>query len=136
MNMLEASRAAQLAHDERIAAIISRNTKEGMANMRAQGVTFGNPAIATDVQPLGTATWSNTREDQDHALADVLRRLPNRMEITRAQAADIFNQCGLRTLQNKEWTKSRVTEPLKRARAILQTEEKAQMASDPRYGMF
>ena len=136
MNMLEASRAAQFAHNEQTAANISRTTKEGMAKKRAQGMSFGNPAITTDVQPLGTLTWSNTREVHDQALADVLRRLPDPMELTRSQAADIFNKNGLRTLHNKEWTRDRVTEPLKRARAILRKEEVAQMAANPEFGMF
>lgn len=136
MNMLEASRAAQLAHGEKAREIISHNTKQGMARMSAQGMKFGNPAIATDVQPLGTLAWSNTREDQDHALADVLRRLPNQLELTRTQAAEIFNQNGLRTLHKKEWTRNRVTEPLRRARVILREEEAAQMSSNPNFGLF
>lgn len=136
MNMLEASRAAQLAHSETAREIISHNTKQGMARMSAQGVTFGNPEIGTKVQPMGTATYSNMRQEHDVKIADVLRKLPDPMGITRVQAADIFNQKGLRTLQNKEWTKSRVTEPLKRARAILLEEEAAQMSSSPNFGLF
>ncbi|MFN3208938.1 MAG: recombinase family protein [Roseovarius sp.] len=136
LNMLEASRAAQFAHGEQTAANISRKTKEGMAKRRAQGATFGNPAISTDVQPLGVASWSNTRKDQDHAIANVLRSLPNPMELSRSQAAEILNQRGIRTLHKKEWTKSRVTEPLKRARAILEEEEKAKMAANPKFGIF
>lgn len=104
--------------------------------MSAQGVTFGNPDIQTKVQPMGTAAYSNMRQELEIKMADVLRRLPNPMGITRAQAAEIFNQHGLRTLQNKEWTKSRVTEPLKRARAILEEEEKAKMAANPKFGIF
>ncbi|PSL17741.1 hypothetical protein [Shimia abyssi] len=101
-----------------------------------QGMTFGNPAIGTDVQPLGTLTWSNTREDHDQALADVLRRLPNSMELTRSQLSDVFNHNGLRTLHNKELTRDRVTEPLKRARVILREKEAAQMAANPNFGLF
>ncbi len=136
MNILEASRAAKLAHGEKVAEIISKTTKEGMAKKRAQGVTFGNPEIRTKVQPVGTATWANTRAEQDQALADVLRRLPNQMELTRTQAAETFNQSGLRTLHKKEWNRDRVTEPLKRARAILKEEEAAQMSSNPNFGLF
>jgi DNA invertase Pin-like site-specific DNA recombinase len=136
MNMLEASRAARFKHGEHAAANISRATKEALAKKKAQGVTFGNPAIATEVQPLGTESWSNTRKDHDQTLADVLRRLPNPMEITREQAAEVFNQNGLLTLHKKEWTKSRVTEPLKRARELLRSEDQERMTTNPIYGMF
>ncbi|QFT97430.1 hypothetical protein FIU85_08970 [Roseovarius sp. THAF8] len=136
MDMQEASRKAQFLHSAKAREIISNNTKRGMARMSAQGVTFGNPDIQTKVQPMGTAAYSNMRQELEIKMADVLRRLPNPMGITRAQAAEIFNQHGLRTLQNKEWTKSRVTEPLKRARAILEEEEKAKMAANPKFGIF
>lgn len=136
MNMLEASRAAKLAHGEKLAEIISETTKEGMARLSAQGIIFGNPEIRTKVQPMGTAAYSNMRLEHELEIADVLRKHPDPMGITRAQAAEIFNQNGIRTLQNKEWTKSRVTEPLKRARAILREEEAAQMSSNPKFGMF
>lgn len=134
--MRDAAREARFAHSEHKATIISDATKAGMAKMRAQGAVFGNPAIKTDVQPLGAFTWSSTRRDHDQAIADILRDHPNAMNLSRAGVSELLNRSGLRTLHGNEWDKSRVTGPLKRARAILLEEEKAQVSSDPRFGMF
>lgn len=65
-----------------------------------------------------------------------LQKLSDPIGTTRAQIAEIFNQHGLRILQNKEWAKSLITEPLKRARAIFREEEKAQISSIPNFGLF
>lgn len=134
--MREAARDAQLKHHETSATIIARRTREGMGKKRAEGVIFGNPDIRTKVQPFGASSWSAMCRDHDHLVANALRSHPDPMNLSRAQAAEFLNQCGLRTLHNNEWTTSRVTEPLRRARAILREEEKMQTASDPRFGMF
>ncbi len=53
-----------------------------------------------------------------------------------AQIADLLNEKGLRTLHGKVWNKSRVRQPVSRARQILRAEESMKQAADPRFGMF
>jgi len=135
--MREASRAASFAHAEKEADHISKTTKDGMARLRAQGRVFGNPDILTSVQPLGAITWSNSADNLVRKIADILRKLDSDpFEITHAQAADILNKKGLRTLHGKDWNKSRVRGPLKKARAILKEEDEAETKRPPNFGML
>lgn len=85
-SMLDASRDATFAHSEKMAAEISRTTKEGMAKRRADGAVFGNPDILTTVQPLGV-TRSNSADDLVRKIADVLRDLDDPFKITYAEIA-------------------------------------------------
>lgn len=134
-NMLrDAANDARLASNEMAAEIISRKTRKGMARKRAEGAIFGNPKIRS-VAPLGCSAWSAKCRENDQAIADALRDHPD-ATMSRAQAAEFLNRKGLRTAHGNEWTKGRVTEPLKRARAILREEEERQMAANPHYGMF
>lgn len=135
-DMRDAAKHATFKHTEAVAAEISRRTKEGMKKKREEGVVFGNPDIRTKVQPLGTSTWSEISKKQDQAIADVLRDLPDPFAPTYAEVADLLNSKYLRTLQKNEWNKSRVRQPVERARAILRQEEEMQQESHPRFGMF
>jgi len=135
--MREASRAAEFAHAEKVAKHISISTKEGMARRRAQGAVFGNPDILTSVQPLGAASWSNSADELVRQITDILRKLDSDpFDITHTQAADILNKKNLRTLHGKEWDKSRIRNPLKKARAILKEENEAEMRMNPGFGIF
>lgn len=135
-DLREAGKHAAFKHNEAVADEISRRTIEGMRKKRAEGVTFGNPEILTKVQPLGTSTWSKTSKGHDGKIADALRELKDPFAITHAQAADFLNEKGLRTLHGRDWDKSRVRAPLKRAREILREEEKVLQSSHPNFGMF
>lgn len=137
--MREAAHAGEFAYAEKEAKHISTTTKDGMARRGAQGVIFGNPDIKTNVQPLGAISWSNSADNLVRQIADILRKQDcDPFEITHAQAADILNKKGLRTLHDKEWDKSRIRGPLKKARAILKEEEEneAEMHINPRFGLF
>lgn len=135
-DLREAGKRAAFKHSEAVADEIGRRTKESMQKMRAEGVTFGNPEILTKVQPLGTSTWSKTCKNHDGKIADALRDLKDPFAITHALAADFLNKKGLRTLHGKDWDKSRVRAPLKRAREILREEEEMLQASHPNFGIF
>lgn len=135
-DLWEASKSAAFTHSEALAKRISLRTKEEMSKMRAQGVVFGNPEICTKVQPLGTATWSNTRRGLDKKIATVLRDLPNPMKITYAEIVAILNARGLSTLHGNEWDKSKVRQPVTRARQILREEGDMQQSANPNFGMF
>ena len=130
----DASVAATLEHSEKTTKEISRRTKDGMAKKRVEGSVFGNPAITTVVQPMGSAAYSKKANDQIRQIADVLSGLDNPFEITRSEVARLLNEKGLRTLHHKEWTTSRVTEPLKTARHLLWSEDGPE--SLPTFGMF
>lgn len=132
----DASRAATFAHNEKFTKELSRTTKEGMEKMRAKGAVFGNPAIRTDVQPLGAATWSNAADDHVRAIADVLRELDDPYGGTYAQVAEILNEKGLRTLQRREWTTGRARKPVTKARELLRKEDEDALKSTPNFGMF
>ncbi|WP_169576981.1 recombinase family protein [Sediminimonas qiaohouensis] len=132
----DASRAATFVHAEKVAAEISRTTKKSMDKMRAEGVVFGNPAIRTDVQPLGTATWSHAADHRVRAIADVLRELDDPYGGTYAQVAEILNDRGSRTLQGRKWTASRARKPVTKARELLRKEEEDALQSRPDYGLF
>jgi DNA invertase Pin-like site-specific DNA recombinase len=133
----EAARAAAFAYSEKVAQHISKTTIEGMARRSAEGVVFGNPDIKTNVQPLGAISWANSAGDLVRRIADVLRELDDDpFKITHAQAADILNAKNLRTLHGKEWNKSRIRNPLKKARAVLKEDDEAEMRLNPRFGIF
>lgn len=88
------------------------------------------------VQPLGAAAWSKTALEQDQRIAELLRALSDPFTPTYAQVADLLNSKGLRTLHGKEWNRSRVRQPVARARKILRAEEDMELEADPRFGMF
>jgi DNA invertase Pin-like site-specific DNA recombinase len=134
--LVEAAKHAAFKHSEVVATEISRRTKEGMRKRREEGAVFGNPEIRTKVQPLGSARWSETSKKLDHKIADVLREQPDPFASTYAEVADLLNMKGLQTLQRKEWNKSRVRQPVARAREILRREEEAQQETSIRFGMF
>lgn len=132
----DAAQKATFRHAEARGAEIGRRTKASMDKMSLEGAVFGNPEIRDKVQPLGAAAWSKTAEEQHQKIADLLRALPNPFTPTHAQIADLLNEKGLRTLHGKVWNKSRVRQPVSRARQILRAEESMKQAADPRFGMF
>ncbi len=132
----EASRAGTIAHDELVARKIANATKKGMRKKRAQGVVFGNPAILTSVQPLGTAANSNNAQDLIRRIADVLRDLDDLYNLSYAELAKILNEKGIRTSHEKEWTASRARIPVKKARELLREEDAEELVSQPNFGMF
>jgi len=132
----EAAKNATFKHAEAVGSEISRRTKDKMEKMRLEGVVFGNPEIRDNVQPLGAAAWSKTALEQDQRIAELLRALSDPFTPTYAQVADLLNSKGLRTLHGKEWNRSRVRQPVARARKLLRAEEDMELEADPRFGMF
>ena len=130
-----AAKDASLAHAEASAREISKRTVDGMAAKKAEGAVFGNPAIL-DVQRLGVAAYSNKSRGLDRDLANALREMEDPFGISHAKVADLLNRTGLRTLQGKEWDRSRVRGPLKRARELLRAEESEHYQSLPGFGAF
>lgn len=101
-SLREASRNATFLHRELIAKEISRRTKEGMARRRDAGAVFGNPDIATTVQPLGTAAHSSAANEIARRIADVLRELDDPFEMSYWRICEKLNEKGIRTLHGKE----------------------------------
>lgn len=134
IRLQDASSAARLAHAESVANKTSKATQSSMAKKAAEGSTFGNPKIRTNVQPLGTEAFSKRRAELDEKIAAVLRTHPDSMSLSRQQVAELLNANGIRTLQGKAWTKSRVTNPLKRVRKRLADEEATRLS--PMFGAF
>ncbi len=132
----DAAKNSAFKHSEVVGSEISRRTKARMDEMRLEGVVFGNPEIRDKVQPLGVDAWSKVAKEQDLRIADLLRGLPDPFAPTHAQVADLLNEKGLLTLHRKEWNKSRVRQPVSRARQILRAEEKMKHEADPRFGKF
>jgi len=132
----DAAENATLAHDQKVAERLSRSTKEGMERKRAEGVKFGNPAIKTDVQPKGTATWNAASEAQIRKIADLLRDRSDRDDLSSRQIAEILNAQGLRTLHGNTWNAQRVRSPVKKARALLEQEDEQAYRNNPLNGMF
>jgi DNA invertase Pin-like site-specific DNA recombinase len=132
----DAAKNSAFKHSEVVGSEISRRTKARMEKMRLEGAVFGNPEIRDKVQPLGVDAWSKTAKEQDLRIADLLRGLPDPFAPTHAQVADLLNEKGLLTLHGKEWNKSRVRQPVSRARQILRAEENMKHETDPRFGIF
>jgi len=132
----DAVKNANHVHDQKVAERLSRSTKKGMERKRAEGVTFGNPAIKTDVQPKGAATWNAASEAQIRKIADLLRDRSDRDDLSSRQIAEILNAQGLRTLHGNTWNAQRVRSPVKKARALLEQEDEEAYRNNPLNGMF
>lgn len=135
--LLDASSAAIFAHNEAEANEIARRTKEGMARKREEeGIRYGNPAILTAVQPAGAKARSQKSEENVRRIADVLRQLDDPDKLTSSEIAEQLNAKGLRTPNGNAWTAQRAIKPLKRARELLEKQEREAMQAHPDYAKF
>lgn len=133
----DASSAATFAHKEAEANEISRRTREGMARKRdEEGIRYGNPAILTDVQPAGAKARAKRSEENVRRIAAVLCEFEDPDKLTSSEIADQLNAKGLRTPNGNAWTVQRVRKPLKKARELLDKQEREAMQAHPEYGKF
>ncbi|MCA0921427.1 recombinase family protein [Pseudooceanicola nanhaiensis] len=130
-----AARAAHLKRAEALAEGISKATKKGMAQKKAEGAVFGNSEIRK-VQLLGTAANARAAEALQQQIMEVLRELGNLSSATRRTMARLLNEKGIRTLHGKPWTESRVTIPLRKAKARLKGEGPGDYSDHPNFGIF
>lgn len=129
----QASEAARFQHAQDGRDNISRTTKEALQRKKEAGVQLGNPEIAT-VQVQGKEAFARKAQQLVEKIAEVLRTRDYR-SLTAAQVADLLNDHGLKTMQNKDWNASRVRPQLKKAKQLLEDED--QFYSDnPDYGAF
>jgi len=133
-----ASEQARIVHAENERDAISRRTKDGMARRKAEGVQFGNPGIRT-IQRSGTEAVSRKAEDIVSIIMAYLQASPEQKTVTRQMVADHLNASGHRTGQGRAWDVSRVTTPLRKARARLAAEpdeESGDITQHPNFGLF
>ncbi|MBQ1203968.1 MAG: recombinase family protein [Loktanella sp.] len=136
--MAEAAKAAQLAATQQSVKAISDRTKKAMDQKSAEGASFGNPDIR-NLQPKGTTAYSEEAADRVRLIAEVLKMHAGE-KLTRGKIAQILNDRGILTGQNQPWTVSRVTDPLRKARALIAAEEEQadddHYKSNPNFGLF
>lgn len=129
----KASEAGRLQHAQDSRDNISRTTKKALQRKKEAGVQLGNPEIAT-VQVQGSEAFARKAQQLVEKIAEVLRTRDYR-SLSAAQVADLLNDHGLKTMQNKDWNASRVRPQLKKAKQLLEDED--QFYSDnPNYGAF
>lgn len=135
-SFVEASKAGRLARAEAEAREISRRTMAGIARRKVEGAIFGNPGIRS-VQVLGARAAADKAEALANQIADLMRTAGvHNGDLTRENVVNLLNVAGVFTSHGKEWTLSRVRQPLARARAILDSEEDDRMRAEPLYGTF
>nr|WP_325248642.1 recombinase family protein [Amylibacter sp.] len=132
----KASTKAVFKHSETVAKEISQRTKEGMQKKRDEGAVFGNPDIVKNVQPFGAAKWTEIVKNQDQRIAEILSATSDPFGLSYTAVADLLKAKGLVTLQGKQWTKSRVRNPVLRARKLLWEKEEVTSGSKITFGMF
>lgn len=72
-------------------------------------------------------------------IANILRDVPDQSKLTHQEVAELLNAHGLRTGHGETWNKSRVRNPLGRAREVLDAEHRAdrrRMEEDEDFGLF
>lgn len=133
-----AAKRARFTKAQQERDLISQRTIEAMAQKKRDGAVFGNPKIK-QVQASGAEGMSRKAEALVLELAKILRNTPGQSSLTHQEVADLLNASGLRTGHGESWNKSRVRNPLGRARAMLDAEDKADRRSleeDEDFGLF
>ena len=133
--LTDAAKVGQLFHTQRSAEEISKRTREAMAKQKASGAVFGYPDIL-ETQRLGAAAMTAKSDALVKSIADILRSIPDHEELSRAEIAEHLNARGIVTGAGSGWNVSRVTEPLRKARALLEMERAAEARKHPNFGMF
>lgn len=142
-NLRRASDAASFEHASLERDRISRRTKDGMAERKREGATFGNPDIK-NVQASGVKAYSAKAEHVVLKIMELFRRGILDEGDSCGVVADKLNVEGLLTAQGKAWTKDRVKGPLRKAHARINTDRsedsdalsKAKYENDITFGMF
>ncbi|WP_431297869.1 hypothetical protein [Tabrizicola sp. BL-A-41-H6] len=104
-----------------------------MQKQKADGAVFGNPDIM-NVQRLGEKALSTIADALVQSIADVLRSIPDRDQLSRAEVAGLLNARGMVTGAGYNWTAERVTATSRKARLLLSEEAPAPIKALPTYG--
>ena len=137
--LFDAAKAGHLLHAQRSGEIISQRTKVAMAKKKASGAVFGKPEIL-QTQRLGASAMTAKSDALVKAIVDILRSIPDQEKLSHADVANILNARGIVTGAGSNWNLSRVTGPLRKARALLELERAAEADSaaraHPNFGRF
>ncbi len=107
-----------------------------MGRKKANGSVFGNSAIL-EVQKQGSMAWSDNADRLVRQIADVLvEHAADQSKLTTREVADLLNDRGVKTAHGNSWDKSRLVQPLRKARALISADERRRMESAPTFGMF
>lgn len=131
----DARKHARIARAQEERDAISQRTIVAMDQLKRAGKSFGNPNIRK-VQVSGRDAWSEKSEEIARSIAAVLRTLPDWKALKRREIADELNKRGLLTGHGLPWDASRIREPLKIAKEMLQDEDDEAMRKHPSYGLF
>ena len=134
----DASKNSRLAHAEEQRNEISRRTKRAMNQRKDDGAEFGNPKIRS-VQKSGTKVAKEKSDAIVREIMDFLKRVPDESTVTRQQVVEHLNMKGVRTLHGNPMDITRVTIPLRKARALLVSEaeeEHRSLQENPGFGRF
>lgn len=117
----DAAKNSRFVHAEEQRNLISRRTKTAMKQRKDDGAVFGNPKIRS-VQKSGAKAAKEKSDAIIREIADFLKVVPDASKITRQHVVNHLNAKGVRTLHGNPLDVTRVTIPLRKARALL-TEE-------------
>lgn len=136
--LLDAAKNSRLAHAEEQRNEISRRTKKAMNQRRDDGAAFGNPKIRS-VQKSGTKVAKEKSDAIIREIVDLLKSFPDASAVTRQQVVEHLNMKGVRTLHGNPMDVTRVTTPLRKARALMvrgAEEERRSLQQNPDFGRF
>jgi len=122
----DAAKNSRFVHAEELRNEIAQRTKTAMKERKDDGAVFGNPQIAS-VQKSGTRAAKEKSDVIIREIVDLLNMVPNASAVTRKQVADHPNAKGVRTLHGNPMDVTRVTMPLRKARALLMEEAEEEL---------
>lgn len=134
----DAAKNSRFVHAEEQRNEISRRTKKAMKERKDDGAVFGNPKIAS-VQRSGTMAAKEKSDAIIREIVDLLKIVPDASVVTRQHVVNHLNAKGVRTLHGNPMDVTRVTMPLRKARALLVSEAVEELRSlqeNPDYGRF
>lgn len=134
----DAAKNSRFVHAEEQRNEISRRTKKAMKERKDDGAVFGNPKIAS-VQRSGTMAAKEKSTAIIREIVDLLKMVPDASAVTRQHVVDHLNAKGVRTLHGNPMDVTRVTIPLRKARALLvreAEEEHRSLRENPDFGRF
>ncbi len=134
------SRAARAQHER---DMISKRTREALAEKKRQGVKLGNPNIS-EVQKVGAARNKERAEDKAVEIADALEEVDNWSTLTAADVVDLLNDRSILTGRGRPWTLSAIRRPLASAKRHLEArkdkprilDENETYRRNPNFGRF
>lgn len=134
----DAAKNSRFVHAEEQRNEISRRTKRAMKQRRDDGAVFGNPKIKS-VQKAGTKAAKEKSAAIIREILDFLKMVPDASSVTRQHVVDHLHAKGVRTVHGNPMDVTRVTVPLRRARALLvkdADEEHRSLQENPDFGRF